>query len=124
MANKKLYREDVLQMLFADSDSEGEYLPFGIDDRSSNDHASPGTSLPCNGAAVQGESVHEAQTSDHFDPLPNGDGDGRGECDRSVKESCSCITIGSAVLMIGQIASIVLIAHALRAASTGAVSVG
>ncbi len=45
MANKKLYREDVLQMLFADSDSEGEYLPFGNDDRSSNDRASPGTSL-------------------------------------------------------------------------------
>ncbi len=46
MANKKLYREDVLQMLFSDSDSEGEYLPFGNDDRSSNDSASPGTSLP------------------------------------------------------------------------------
>ncbi len=45
MANKKLYREDVLQMLFADSDSEGEYLPFGNDDRLSNDCASPGTSL-------------------------------------------------------------------------------
>ncbi len=24
-------------MLFSDSDSEGEYLPFGNDDRSSND---------------------------------------------------------------------------------------
>ncbi len=45
MANKKFYCEDVLQMLFADSDSEGEYLPFGNDDRSSNDRASPGTSL-------------------------------------------------------------------------------
>ncbi len=45
MANKKLYREDVLQMLFTDSDSEGEYLPFGNDDRLSNDRASPGTSL-------------------------------------------------------------------------------
>ncbi len=33
MANKKLYREDVLQVLFADSDSEGEYLLFGNDDR-------------------------------------------------------------------------------------------
>ncbi len=43
MANKKLYREDVLQVLFADSDSEGEYLPFGNDDRSSNDCASPGS---------------------------------------------------------------------------------
>ncbi len=84
MANKKLYRVDVLQMLFADSDSEGEYLPFGNDDRSSNNRASPGTSLQRNGAAVQGESVHEVQTSDHFDPLPNRDGGGRGERGRSV----------------------------------------
>ncbi len=44
MANKLLYREDVLQMLFTDSDSEGEYLPFGNDDRTSNDRAFPGTS--------------------------------------------------------------------------------
>ncbi len=29
MTNKKLYCEDVLQMLFDDSDSEGEYLRFG-----------------------------------------------------------------------------------------------
>ncbi len=52
MANRNLYREDVLQMLFADSDSEGEYLPFGNDDRPSNDRASPGnvTSLQRNGA--------------------------------------------------------------------------
>ncbi|KAL1276604.1 hypothetical protein QQF64_036227 [Cirrhinus molitorella] len=71
-------------MLFADSDSEGEYLPFGNDDRPSNERASPGTSLQRNGAAVQGESVHEAQTSDHFVPLPSGDGGGRGERGRSV----------------------------------------
>ncbi len=84
MANKNLYCEDVLQMLFADSDSEGEYLPFGNDDRSSNNRASPSTSLQRNTAAVQGKSIHEAQTSDHFDPLPNGDGGGRGERGRSV----------------------------------------
>ncbi len=84
MANKKLYREDVLQMLFADSDSEGEYLPFGNDDRPSNDRASPSTSLPRNGAAAQGESVHKAQTNEHSDPLPNGDGGGRGERGSSV----------------------------------------
>ncbi len=65
-------------MLFGDSDSEGEYLRFGNDDRPSNDHASPGTSLLCNGAGGHGESVHKAQTSDHFGPLPNGDGGGRG----------------------------------------------
>lgn len=52
MANKKLCREDVLQMLFADSDSEGQYLPFGSDDRSSNDRASPGTSWQRNSAGV------------------------------------------------------------------------
>ncbi len=78
MTNKQLYCEDVLQMLFADSDSEGEYLRFGNDDRPSNDRASPGTSLQRNGAAGHGESVHKAQTSDHFIPLPNGDGGGRG----------------------------------------------
>ncbi len=36
MTNKKLYCEDVLQMVFADSDSEGEYLRFGNGDRPSN----------------------------------------------------------------------------------------
>ncbi len=70
MANRKLYREDVLQMLFADSDSEGEYLPFGNDDRPSNDRASPGTSLQ----RAQGERVHEAQTSDHLTLCPTGMG--------------------------------------------------
>ncbi len=74
MTNKKLYCEDVLQMLFADSGSEGEYLLFGNGDLPSNDCASPGTSLLCNGAAAHGESIHKAQTSDHFGPLPNGDG--------------------------------------------------
>ncbi len=83
MANKKLYREDVLQMLFADS--EGQYLPFGNDDRSSNNRASPSTSLQCNGdARARRESVHEAQTNDQLGPLPNGDGGGRGGRGRSV----------------------------------------
>ncbi len=75
MANKKLYREDVLQVLFADSDSEGEYLPFGNDDRSSNDRASPGTVFACAMVPrVQGESVHKAQTSDHWTLCPTGIG--------------------------------------------------
>ncbi len=65
-------------MLFTDSDSEGGYFRFGNDDRPCNDRASPGTSLLCNGAAGRGKSVHKAQTSDHFGPLPNGDGGGRG----------------------------------------------
>ncbi len=78
MTNKKLYCENVLQMLFADFDSEGEYLRFGNDDRPSNDRASPGTSQLRNGATGHGENVHKAQTSDHFGPLPNGDGGGRG----------------------------------------------
>ncbi len=74
MTNKKLYCEDVLQMLFADYDSEWEYLRFGNDDLTSNDRASLGTSLLRNGAAGYGESVHKAQTSENFGPLPNGDG--------------------------------------------------
>ncbi len=89
MTNKKLYCEDVLQMLFTNSDSEGEYLRFGNDD-----HASPGKSLLRNGAAGHGESVHKAQTSDHFGPLPKGDGGGRGGRGLSVHRR------GSALLMI------------------------
>ncbi len=84
MTNKKLYCEDVLQMVFADSDSEGEYLRFGNGDRPSNDRDSPGTSLLRNVATGHGESVQKAQTSDHFGPLPNGDGGGRGEHGLSV----------------------------------------
>ncbi len=66
MTNKKLYCEDVLRILLADSDSEGN------DDRPSNDRASPGTSMLRNGAAGHGKSVHKAQTIDNFGHLPNG----------------------------------------------------
>ncbi|RXN31613.1 hypothetical protein ROHU_016730 [Labeo rohita] len=66
-------------MLFADSDSKGEYLPFGNDDRSSNDRASPGTSLQRNGVAVKAKVFMKHKKSNHFDPLPNGEGGGRGE---------------------------------------------
>ncbi len=78
MANRKLYREDVLQMLFADSDSEGEYLPFGNDDRPSNDRASLGTSLQRNGAARARRESSRSTNKWSFDPLPNGDWGGRG----------------------------------------------
>ncbi len=53
-------------------------MRFANDDRPSNACASPGRSLLRNGAAGHGESVHKAQTSDNFGPLPNGDGGGRG----------------------------------------------
>ncbi len=97
-------------MLFADSDYEGEYLPFRNDDWSSYDRASPGTYLQRNGAAVQGESVHEAQTSDHFGPLPNGDGvAGVNVVVVSIGELLLSERHCSMLLMIGQIASIVLI---------------
>ncbi len=130
MANGNLYREDVLQMLFADSDSEGEYLPFGNDDRPSNDRASPGTSLQRNGAAVQGERVHEAQTSDHLTLCPTGMGVAGVDVvvvsigELLISELTERRWLRAAVLMIGQIASFFLIARALRAASTGAISVG
>ncbi len=73
MTNKK-YCENVLQMLFAGSDSEGEYLCLEM----TIGHLMIGTSLLRNGAAGHGESVHKAQTSDHFGPLPSGDGGGGG----------------------------------------------
>ncbi len=47
-----------------------------------------------NGAAAHGESVHNAQTSDHFGPLPNGDGGDRGGRGLSVHRR------GSVLLMI------------------------
>ncbi len=93
MTNKKLYCEDVLQMLFVIYILL-IYLSFGNDNRPSNARASPGTSLLRNGVAGHGESVHKAQTSDHFGPLPNGDGGGRGEHGLSVHKR------GSALLMI------------------------
>ncbi len=116
MANRKLYREDVLQMLFADSDSEGEYFPFGNDDRPSNDRASPGTSLQRNGAAVQGERVHEAQTSDHLTLCPTGMGVAGVDVvvvsigELLISELTERRWLRAAVLMIGQIASFFLIA--------------
>ncbi len=42
MTNKKLYCEDVLKMLFADSEFEGEYLRFRNGDRPYNDRTSTG----------------------------------------------------------------------------------
>ncbi len=93
---------------------------FGNDDRPSNDHASPGTSLLCNGAGEHGESVHKAQTSDHFGPLPNGDGGGRGGRGLSVRGR------RSALLMFAP-DCVFLSDRALKvppAVSTGAVSVG
>ncbi len=46
------------------------------------------------GAALHGQSVHKAQTSDHFGPLPNGDGGGRG------RRGLSVYRRGSVLLMI------------------------
>ncbi len=73
---------------------KGNICGFGNDDRPSNDSASPSTSLLRNGAAGHGESVQKAQTSDHFGPLLNGDGGGRGGRGLSVCRR------GSALLMI------------------------
>ncbi len=55
---------------------KGNICSLENDDRPFNDRASPGTSLLRNGAAGYGESVHKAQTSDHFGPLPDGGGRG------------------------------------------------
>ncbi len=74
MANRNLYREDVLQMLFADSDSEGEYFPLEMTIGRLMIALLPLQSLQRNGAAVQGERVHEAQTSDHLTLCPTGMG--------------------------------------------------
>ncbi len=85
MTNKKLYCEDVFQLLFTDSDSEGEYLQMTIS------HLMIALLLVNLCCAMVREC---SQTSDHFGPLPNGDGGGRVGCRLSVHRR------GSALLMI------------------------
>ena len=67
MANKKLSCDDVLGLLFADSDSEGEYMPSEDDDLSFSDPSSPGAAVPFNGVAE-----HSAQ-ADTSNPFPQAD---------------------------------------------------
>ncbi len=84
-------------------------MVWTLNDRPFNDRAAPSTSRLHNGATGHGESVHKAQTSDNFVPLPNGDGangGGKGEHGLSVHRR------GSALLMI---ASFFLIARAQSA---------
>ncbi len=76
---------------------------------------------------AQGERVHEAQTSDHLTLCPTGMGvAGVDVVVVSIGELLisELTELHAAVLMIGRIASFFLIARALRAAGTGAVSVG
>lgn len=55
MASKKFTRNEVLGLLFADTDSEGEYLPSENDGDSFSEASD--ASLPCNDAAGQSESL-------------------------------------------------------------------
>ncbi len=79
---------------------------------------------------VQGERVHEAQTSDHLTLCPMGMGVAGVDVvvvsigELLISELTERRWLRAAVLMIGQIASFFLSARALRAANTGAVSVG
>ncbi|XP_073670708.1 adhesion G protein-coupled receptor E3-like [Paramisgurnus dabryanus] len=69
MASKKLTCNEVVGLIFADNDSEGEYLPSEDAGDSFSDHDSD-TPLLCNRATGQSESVaiHQAQM---MNPLPN-----------------------------------------------------
>ncbi len=67
--NKKLYCEDVLQMLSLKGNIWLLEMTIG---------RLMIALLPGHGAAGHGESVQKAQTSDDFVPLLNGDGGGRG----------------------------------------------
>ncbi|KAL2102438.1 hypothetical protein ACEWY4_001606 [Coilia grayii] len=73
MANKKLSCDDVLGLLFADSDSEGEHMPSEDDDLSFSDPSSPGAAVPFNGVAE-----HSAQ-ADTSNPFPHADEGGTNE---------------------------------------------
>ncbi len=116
-ANKKLYREDVLQMLFTDSDSEGEYcllemtigrlmialLPV---------HLCSTMVPPCKARVF---TKHKQVIISTLCPTRMGVA-GVNVVVVSIGESCCSLSAtGSVLLMIGQIASIVLIAHTQRA---------
>ena len=60
MASKKLTQREVIALLFADSNSEGENLTLGDDDRLNSELASRGVSLQSNGAAAQSEEDAQA----------------------------------------------------------------
>ncbi len=62
ITTKSLYCEDVLQMLFADSDSEGNICFWEW----------------CAMVLRAWRECSQAQTSDHFGLFPTGDGGGRG----------------------------------------------
>ena len=82
MASKKFTCNEVLGLLFADPDSEGEYLSSEDDGQSFSVRASH-ASVPCNDAAGPSESValHQAPS---LDPLPNTSGGENNSRGRSV----------------------------------------
>ena len=55
MACKKLTRREVIELIFGDSDSEGENLTLGDDGWSISELASRGASLFSEGAAARSE---------------------------------------------------------------------
>lgn len=65
MTSKKWNRDEVLGMLFADSDSEGEFLPHEEDDDRTNASASHGETSEGNGADMRSEDVTQAPTHSH-----------------------------------------------------------
>ena len=71
MASKKLTRREVIELLFSDSDSEGENLTLGDDGQPISELASCGEFLHSKGGAVQSKENAQAQ-----DPLPNIGGSG------------------------------------------------
>ncbi len=74
MANRNLYREDVLQMLFADLTLKGNICLLEMTIGPSNDRASPGTSLQRNGAARARRESSRSTNKWSFDPCPTGMG--------------------------------------------------
>ena len=62
MACKKLTHREVIELIFGDSDSEGENLTLGDDGRSISELASRGASLFSNGAAARTEENAQALT--------------------------------------------------------------
>ena len=89
----------MIELIFGDSDSEGENLTLGDDGWSISELASRGASLFSNGAAAQSEENTQALT---HDPLPNIGGNGNDTQTRSIsREANGCKVAGMVRIALG-----------------------
>lgn len=80
---------DILVLIFADSDSEGEYLPVGDDEQPSNDRDCHDVTLHGDDVAIQCDKSEHEEQSVSFDHSPNKGQGGRGKPSPRVRKRAS-----------------------------------